>query len=82
MDTLSDACLFSSEEQIKREIEEAKAAIKSGDNPQTSFNHVSNAARLANRVGALAKFKAEVENTEDPKYKKGLETVAANVTQS
>ena len=30
----------------------------------------------------MAKFKAEVENTEDPNYKKRLETVAANVTQS
>ena len=72
--------VFSSEEQIKRKIEEAKAAIKSGDNPQASFNHVSNAARLANRVAAMAK--AEIENTEDPEYKKELETIAANVTQS
>ena len=36
--------------------------------------------RLANRVAAMAK--AEIENTEDPEYKKELETVAANVTQS
>ncbi|XP_003382439.1 PREDICTED: vinculin-like [Amphimedon queenslandica] len=68
-----------SDEQIKREVEEAKAAIKAGD-PQKAFNHVSNAARLANRVAQMAK--SEMANTEDPAYSQELQRVADNVTSS
>lgn len=70
---------FHTEDQIRREVEEAKAAIKAGD-PQTAFNHVSNAARYANRVAAIAK--AEIANTEDPAYAQELQRVADNVTAS
>ena len=70
---------FFTDEQIKREVEEAKAAIKAGD-PQKAFNHVSNAARLANRVAQMAK--SEMANTEDPAYSQELQKVADNVTSS
>ena len=74
-----NVCFLIPEEQIKREVDEAKAAIKAGD-PQKAFGHVSNAARLANRVAMMAK--AEIANTEDPTYSQELQRVADNVTAS
>lgn len=80
VDSAVDAVEFvsASEAQLKSDLEEAKAYIRSGKDPQKSFELVASATRIAKRVTALTD--AEIDNSDDPQLKRDL-TIAKDTLQ-
>jgi len=63
-------CFFA-EQQLKDELEQAKALTRAQTDSQKAFAHIASAARTANRVVAITK--GEAENSLDPEFKTKLE---------
>ena len=72
------APIFHPEEQLRIDLDAAKALTKAGTDPQAAFGHISSAARTASRVVAVTK--GEVENTADPVFQKELESATGSIT--
>ena len=72
--------LIFTEAQLKSDLEEAKAYIRSGKDPQKSFELVASATRIAKRVTALTD--AEIDNSDDPQLKRDLTTAKDTLQQS